>query len=396
MTKREAELRAKQGHAVEEMRKVSDAAAAESRALTADEAESLRKIEADIDLIEASIRVEQRLAALAREAASVATPEPTPASESREERHAAAFRSFLTDPSYQPPSEFRAQAVGTGSAGGFLVPQAFSNRLEVAIKTVSPVSQVAEVVTTDSGADMPWPTVNDTSQDGELVGENLQVATQAVTFGSVTLKAWKYSSKLVPVSMELLQDAAFNVDTVLADLLGQRIGRILNKHFTTGTSSTQPQGIAPGATVGITLGAGNGTSIPVDGLIDLVTSLDPAYRANAKFMLSTAALKIIMKLKDSTNQPLWLQNYVAGAPPTIMGYEYIVNDDMPAPTANNRSVLFGDFRTYKVRAVKGIQLVRFNEKYMDFGQVAFLAFARYDGRMVDAGTGAVRCLVQSA
>jgi HK97 family phage major capsid protein len=58
---------------------------------------------------------------------------------------------------------------------------------------------------------------------------------------------------------------------------------------------------------------------------------------------------------------------------------------MAQMAANAKSILFGDFKNYWIRDVKAVQVVRFNEKFMDSGQVGFLAFSRADGKFVNAG-----------
>jgi HK97 family phage major capsid protein len=112
-------------------------------------------------------------------------------------------------------------------------------------------------------------------------------------------------------------------------------------------------------------------------------------------MARDAVLGSIRKLKDTTNQPLWQPSMQAGVPDTILGYPITVNNDMPAMAANAYSILFGDFqRYYIVRQVRDIQMLRLEERYADFLQVGFLAFARYDGTKDD--TNAVKAYRNSA
>ena len=136
-----------------------------------------------------------------------------------------------------------AGGVATGAAGGYTVPPAFRQKIVERMTFVASMRQLAEVITTDPGATLPWPTVDDTSNTGAILAENTQVSEQDVAFSVVTFKAYKYSSKLVRVSVELLQDSAFSMDGVLAPILGTRIGRITNTHFTTGDNSSKPQGV---------------------------------------------------------------------------------------------------------------------------------------------------------
>jgi HK97 family phage major capsid protein len=221
------------------------------------------------------------------------------------------------------------------------------------------------------------------------LAENTEVAAQDVTFGQVVLKAFKYSSKIVLVSMEILQDSFFDVGTILRDLLAERIGRITNTHFTTGTGSGQPQGVVTASGLGKTGASGQTTSIIQEDLIDLEHSVDPLYRPNCRYMLADSSLKVIKKLKDSTGRWLFQPNNEAGLAasnqrPTINGYPYEINQDVAAMTASAKSVLFGDFNRYVVRDVREFSLLRLEERYAEKGQVGFIAFTRSDGRAINA------------
>jgi HK97 family phage major capsid protein len=232
--------------------------------------------------------------------------------------------------------------------------------------------------------------VDDTANVGELLAENVAAAAQDVVFSQIILKAYKYSSKIVLVSMELLQDSFFDIGTILRDLLAERIGRITNTHFTTGTGSGQPQGVVTGSGLGKTGAAGQTTTIIYDDLVDLEHSIDPLYRPGSIFMMSDSALKVIKKLKDSSGRPIWQPGADASlqvgqaAFNNIMGYPYVINQDIAVPAINAKSVLFGNFSKYIVRDVREFTLLRLEERYAEFGQVGFLAFTRSDGRFINA------------
>lgn len=167
--------------------------------------------------------------------------------------------------------------------------------------------QEAEVIYTDSGANLQWPTNDDTANVGAILAENSQVTEQDVTFGTASIDSYMYTSKLVRASLQFLQDNAINADSWLAERLGVRVGRILNQHFTTGTGTAQPDGLVTGATVGATSTGSFATTggISYDSLIDLVESLDPAYGGGPglKFMAHQTARKAIRKIKDSQGRP---------------------------------------------------------------------------------------------
>ena len=56
-------------------------------------------------------------------------------------------------------------------------------------------------------------------------------------------------------------------------------------------------------------------------------------------------------------------------------------------------MLFGDFSKYHIRDVMEVRLVRLDEVYAEYAQVAFLAFSRHDGLLLDAGTHPIKALV---
>jgi HK97 family phage major capsid protein len=206
-----------------------------------------------------------------------------------------------------------------------------------------------------------------------------------------------YTSKLVRVSLQLLQDSAFDMESWLARKLGERIGRAQNAHFTTGTGTAQPEGVQTNATIGKTGTTGQTTSVTYDDLIDLIHSVDPAYRSSgrARFMLNDATLGAARKLKDSQNRPLWEPSVQVGVPDSLLGYGYTINQDMPVMAADAKSILFGDFFAgYLIRDVRDVQLLRLAERYADYLQVGFLAFSRADGAPQDAA--AIRAYRNSA
>ena len=297
------------------------------------------------------------------------------------------------------PAEIRAQeGVASGLKGGYLVPTGFSGKLEEFLKAYGGMREVSRVFPTPDGRSIPWPTVDDTANVGALIAENVTTTEQDIAFGQVTLLAYKYSSKYVPVSVELLQDSFFDIDSLLAELLAVRIGRITNTHFTVGTGSSQPQGVVVGATLGTTGATGQTTSIITDDIYNLEHSVDPAYRVkSAKWMFADSTLKILKKLKDSTGRMLWqpaLAGMATPVPDTIDGYGYQINQDVAAMAASAKSVLFGDFSKYIIRDCRDITIVRLVELYALLGQVTFLAFSRHDGRILN--TNAVKYYANSA
>src|SRR5262249_1198337 len=153
---------------------------------------------------------------------------------------------------------------------------------------------------------LPIPTVNDTANVGEIINENSAVNQQDVAFGQLVLGAFKYSSKMILVSVELLQDNAINLAAFLGDALGTRIGRITNTHFTVGAGTRLPKGLVVAAASGKVGLTGQTTSVIFDDLVDLEHSVDPSYRQGARFMFHDKTLAALKKIKDTQGRPLFL------------------------------------------------------------------------------------------
>ena len=383
--------------------------------LDAGDGEAYDKAEARYDELDKDIdraeRHEQRAAANARVDRTGVVPDK-PGGDDGDETDAAyarAFTAFLrggTDElkpedkvllrqNFRQPQQ--AAGVGTPAGGGYLVPPAFRDTVIETMKAFGPMLQVAEVIETNTGATLPWPTNDDTANVGAILAENTQVTEQDVTLGTANLDAYMYTSKLVRASYQLLQDRP-DFDTWLARKLGERIGRILNMHFTTGTGTAQPDGIVTSATTG---GVGTGSfastgGLTYDAVIDVEESIDPAYAAlgGQSFMMHQTARKQIRKLKNSQGDFLWQPSLQAGTPATLDGYAVQINNDMPTLAQSSKSILFGNFReAYVIRIVRELTTLRLTERYADFLQVGFLGFERADGTMQNSG--AVRVLQTS-
>ena len=358
-------------------------------------------MESDLDAFDAKIEAAER--ADSRESRYGQLEAPifggTPAGKGDADHLGSVFNSFLrrgmnalnSDDRALMESRFdtsiqNAAGVGSGAAGGYTVPALFRDKIVETQKARGPMFQEAEVIVTDTGATLPWPTNDDTANVGALLAENTQATEQDFTFGTNSVEAYMYTSKIVRASLQFMQDHPAP-DAWLARKLGERLGRIHNQHFTTGAGTTQPDGIVTSATVGVTgTGSFATTKLTGDNLIDLTEAIDPAYASgDLKFMMHQTARAAARKLKDSQGQYLWQPSLQAGIPNTLAGYPVVINNDMATLATSSKSVLFGNIKdAYLIRMVKDVTLLRLVERYADYLQVGFLAFSRVDGTLQNA------------
>jgi HK97 family phage major capsid protein len=183
--------------------------------------------------------------------------------------------------------------------------------------------------------------------------------------------------------------------------MGTRIRRGVANHLINGTGTGQPTGLLTNVRTGATGVTGETVPVAYADLVNLIHAVDPAYRqgGNCKFLTNDLTLEAIQKLVDTTNRPLWSPGYPGGigraTPQTILGYPFVIDNAMPIMAANAKSIAFGDFKAgYVVRQVQGVQVIRLDERYADFLQTGWQAYARFDG-IIDDGN-ATACFVNSA
>ena len=395
------ELRGQRAELIKGATAIVDAAQKEGRSLNAEEKSKFDAMEADarsikdqIDIIERTAEMKKELAANAevREAAPKATRKGA------FEKYLRNGMGALNSNERSMMAELRGtstQIAGTDSLGGFLVPQDFSNELDMATLFTGEVERLAKKLNTAGGALLDYPTINDTATDAGLISEAASVTVQDMTFANAQLSAYNYASQ-VRVSMQLLQDNAFDLNAFLAEAMGERIARATNAAFTTGTGSSQPQGIITGATLGNT--AASATAIAADDILDLIHSIDPSYRNKPTFglMANDSVISAIrsLGLGSANDFPIFIPSMTAGEPDKLFGFNLYYNNDMAsAITTGQKTLLAADFSKFVVRSAGGVQMVRLNERYMDELEVGFVSYARKDAKVLDSR--AVKYLAQA-
>ena len=295
--------------------------------------------------------------------------------------------------------ENRAQSIGTTTEGGYLSPEGFSNELEVALLEFGGMREAARIIKTATGGVLPWPENDDTGNSGSILAENTADGETDLVFGESQLDAYMYTSDIIKVSRQLMQDSYFDINALIKQSFANRLGRATNAHYTTGTGSGQPNGVVTASTAGKT--TASATAFTYNEVLDLKHSVGRAYRKGKKsgFMFSDATMKAIKQLSvgSSDARPLWQVSPIVGEPSTVDGDRYWVNDDMAdSGTASYKFMLYGDFSKYIIRDVLGFEFLRLNERYADSLQVGYIGFMRTDGELVDAGTNPIKHMIHAS
>ena len=447
------ELREERGAIYEQMQLIAETAATEKRPWTPEEREKFDKLETVEDGLSQTLTRLEKIEARELEDAesedrrkqSERTTDRTGVPTARErrsalagwalgpkrsERHSAAldrckfdpnntelnFKLFDTQVRSSAEIEKRAQLSSFGSTivpassdvgnlteGGAAVAQEVMQGVERALLAFGGMREASRVVRSKTGGIMPFPMSNDTNESATVVAQNTTISTtKTITFTQKNITTHKYSSGIIQASIEFIQDASFNFSEWVGEVLGERVARGTNSHFTAGaTDLAQPEGITSVLDVdAVGISSGTTNIISYGGLLAVEHSLDPLYRRmpSTRWMFHDSALKAIKGLVDSQGRLLWVPGLSAGEPDTILGYPYTINQAFSTySTASTAVVLaFGDFSKYVIRDVQDVTLIRLNERYADQGAVGFLTLSRHGGGYLNAGTNPIVGLVPSS
>lgn len=314
------------------------------------------------------------------------------------------------------PNDGIVSAGATGNYGGYMVAPAFWKNLQIALRAYGGLQNEFKQIQTETGAPMPWPTIDPTNVTASPVASELtQLSVQNLyIFGQGMLQAWPYAIGPVLASLQLVNDSSFDVDGFVADRFGEALGREFAQLGISGTGSGQPLGIIPAlsargvvsqsggyiqlgtATAVNVIGGGTQTEIvgnllsPIS-LLNMIASVDPAYRNDPKgnptasFYVSDAQLKGLREVVDQYGRPLLVQPDKGGTP-VIYGYPVKVDPLIPALTASTvGGPVFGNLSQAMVtRTVTGATTVmRLTERFADYLAVGYIGFARVDMRSND-------------
>lgn len=356
----------KLGRAFEEFKSANDVAILEAKkgGVTPEQKAKLDKLDAEFDALN---EIKTRLEKVETRAARPASEDGKGEDEvSREHRDA--FVDWMRNPRDMQREQRLAKATkayetraaatvtGTGSAGGFALPEQIERTIARLSVDISPMREIATVRTVGTpdykelfdvnGAAFEW--VGEAGARSQTNTPDL--AEVAPTFGMASARP--------RASEESLDDLFFDVENWLATSVAEAMAAGEGAAFITGNGTNRPTGFLAGPAPVVTadagrafgtlqyLPSGQAAALPTtfDPYLDMVYALRARYRANARWVTSRSALAVMRKVKDTTGQYLWQPSLSSNQPESFAGYAMTEAEDMPVVAANAFPLAFGDFR----------------------------------------------------
>jgi HK97 family phage major capsid protein len=289
--------------------------------------------------------------------------------------------------------EAKALSAGTGTDGGYLVPDETERTVNMALRDISPIRAIAGIRQV-SGSVYKKPfslTGPGTGWVGETAArpETTTPALAELTFATMELYA------MPAATPQLLDDAAVNIDEWIAEEVRVAFAEQEGAAFVNGDGVNKPKGFLDYPKIAnaswtwgnigfIATGAAGAfpAANPTDRLIDLAYSVKSGYRANAHFVMNRATEAAIRKFKDADGNYIWQPASSPADAPTLLGHPVAESEDMPDIAADAHAIAFGDFRRgYLIVDRVGIRVLR--DPYSSKPYVLFYTTKRVGGGIQD-------------
>lgn len=329
----------------------------EARSLSSEESQTLDRILADVDKIDAEARHAERASKVSGLVKSLDEPigrvahAVRSAARSNSDEYREAFFHYLRS---NDSSELRALTIGSASAGGYTVPTTTEARI---VEKMYQASIIRNLATVRSTPDDRKIAVENGLGTAAIVGEAGSISANDVSFSQVEVGAYKYATRIT-VSRELMDDSAIDLEAYIVDKLSTRIARAQEEHFWDGVDSSDfPMGVIDGLAAGKTATAGqvsSGLTKPED-IFDWLHTLAPQYRSGAVIVTSDQVVSQIRKMREGsgTGAFMWEPNGPStamrdGAAGTIAGVPYYICEYVDAIAAAKVVGVYGQFSNYEI------------------------------------------------
>lgn len=285
------------------------------------------------------------------------------------------------------PSHLKDLVEGVDTAGGFAVPEDFRAFVIRGKPGAVVVRPRARVITTSRDVVVAPRITGDGASYSSAVRVTWGPETPTAashetdpTFGQLPISVHTAMAS-TQISLNLLEDAAFDVSGLLGELYAEAYALGEDDAFLTGDGANKPVGLSNTAVNGIaTVNTGHATTVTADGLIALQYALPPQYWPNAVWIMNaTSTGKAIRQLKDGDGDYLWQRGLALGEPDSLLAKEIAYSAFMPDLAASSKSTVYGDLSYYWIADRVGMTMQRLVEIYAERNMVGFVARKRVGG-----------------
>lgn len=271
----------------------------------------------------------------------------------------------------------------TGGDGGFAIPTVIDAEIEKQLRLLSPMRSIVKVKTIETSVYKRLVNTSDTTSG--WVGEaDARSETDTPKLKEIVIEPGEIYANAA-ATQRALDDMQFDAEAWLQEEVAEEFAVQEGAAIINGDGVDKPKGFLEASNVALIEAVTSSASADFGGpddLIDLVHALKARYRMGAKFVLNSATLATIRKMKDTDGNFIWRAGLTEGQPDMLLGYPVVEAEDMPDMGASAYGVAFGNFeRAYTLVERMGTRVLR--DPYSNKPYVNFYATKRVGGNLVN-------------
>ncbi|HYD23543.1 MAG TPA: phage major capsid protein [Croceibacterium sp.] len=292
-------------------------------------------------------------------------------------------------------TELKSISGATPQDGGYAVPREIDALIANQLKEISPIRGLAQVVQVGTAGYRKLMTIGGTAS-GWVAETAGRPETASPEFAEVAPPSGQLYANPA-ASQAMLDDAAFDLEGWLASEIAMEFARAEGAAFVGGNGVDRPLGFlaSPFSALGDTtrpfgtiqyVGSGDAAGFgatPEMRFIDLVHTMKAGHRQGASWVMNSATLSEVRKLKTTDGAFLWQPGLVEGQPDRLLGYPVVEAEDMPDIAAGAFPIAFGNFKAgYLIAERSATTILR--DPFTNKPFVHFYATRRVGGQVLDS------------
>lgn len=380
------EMTEKKNDLIQRAEDILNKAKEETRELTDDEAKQLADIQANVQKIVNSLKLNDDVEKMGADAKPKqdATPtdnppaggdnqQPDDSKRSIEQQEHDAFENYLRGRVIHE----RAGEL-TKTDNGAVIPTTIAQQIIKHVYDVCPILDKSHKYNVKGNLQIPY--YDDTTSKITVAYQQEFVAMSSSngSFKSIELNGF-LAGALSKVSLSLVNNSQFDIVNFVVTEMGDAIARFIEHELLIGTSNK----VTGLSTLTNSITTASATAITADEVIRLHDSIKDAYQQNAIWIMSSATRTALRLLKDSEGHYLLNDDISTPFGSAILGKPVYVSDNMPDIGAGKTAIYYGDMSGLATKFSEELSIQVLREKYADEHAVGVIGWFEFDSKVED-------------
>lgn len=359
-----------------EMQAITAKAVEETRAITVEEDEKFKALEAEVRDLDSTIeRVKSMqsagLAAVPSDPAAPVEPEVREGLDMAEVREFAAY--IRNSAGY----ETRADKNLTMTDNGAIIPKTIAAAIIKKVYDISPIYARATHYNVRGTLEIPYYDETEQTITVAWANEFTDLTSTSGKFKTIELTGF-LAGALTKISRSLLNSQDFDlVSFVIADM-SEKIARFIEGEI---IGATKVDGLK-GVTAKVT--AASQTAVTADELIQLQDTVKDAFQGDCIWVMSPKTRTALRQLKDGNGRYLLQDDLTSPFGKVMLGKPVYVSDAMPEMAASKDAIYYGDFKGLAIKSVEEPNVQVLNELFSIQHAIGAVAWLEFDAKVQDA------------